>query len=97
MLTELFVYTLHFCNDIVINYSYNFDYFFQSLQTEIDNHEPRIVYVCENGNKLVSENHEDSPKFKRLNSELQCIWMELKNAIQFRRIKLDESEKAQQV
>lgn len=68
----------------------------QSLQTEIDNHEPRILYVCENGNKLINENHEDAVKFKRLISELQCLWMELKNAIQFRRIKLDESEKAQQ-
>lgn len=69
----------------------------QSLQTEIDNHEPRIVYVCDNGNKLIDEDHEDAIKFRRLIGELQCLWMELKNAIQFRRIKLDESEKAQQV
>lgn len=67
------------------------------MQTEIDNHEPRIVTICENGNKLIDENHEDSAKFKRLISELQCVWMELKNAIQYRRIKLEESEKAQQV
>lgn len=55
------------------------------------------MYVCENGNKLINENHEDAAKFKCLISELQCMWLELKSALQFRRIKLDESEKAQQV
>ncbi|XP_071041629.1 spectrin beta chain [Parasteatoda tepidariorum] len=68
----------------------------QSLQTEIDNHEHRIVYVCENGNKLIREGHEDGAKFKQLIAELQCLWLELKSAVQYRRLKLDESEKAQQ-
>lgn len=68
----------------------------QSLQTEIDNHEPRIISICEAGRKLIDESHEDSEKFQRLIEELQALWQELKSAMQYRRHKLDESEKAQQ-
>lgn len=68
----------------------------QSLRTEIENHEPRIMNICENGQKLISEGHEDSEEFQRLIDELLERWGDLKKAIDSRRDKLEESERAQQ-
>ncbi|XP_076312784.1 spectrin beta chain-like isoform X3 [Tachypleus tridentatus] len=68
----------------------------QSLRTEIDNHEPRIMNICDNGDKLINEGHEDSEEFKKLIEELLTLWEELKNATDNRKKKLDESEKAHQ-
>ncbi|RWS10326.1 spectrin beta chain-like protein [Dinothrombium tinctorium] len=68
----------------------------QSLRTEIDNHEPRIINVCENGRKLITDGHEDSEEFERLINELLAMWEDLKQKIDNRKNKLLESEKAQQ-
>lgn len=68
----------------------------QSLATEIDNHEQRINTVCNNGQKLIDENHEDAPKFVELINELNHKWQELKDAIDERRNNLDQSERVQQ-
>jgi len=68
----------------------------QSLHTEIDHHEPRIDTVIGNGIKLISEEHEDSEEFDRLCNELKRDWEELKDAVDQRREKLLQSEKAQQ-
>ncbi|KAJ8973428.1 hypothetical protein NQ317_016711 [Molorchus minor] len=54
----------------------------QSLQTEVDNHEPRINTVCNNGQKLIDEGHEDAAEFSGLISELHKAWQELKDAIE---------------
>jgi spectrin beta len=72
-------------------------FFFQSLRTEIDNHEPRIHLVCNNGQKLIDEGHESSPEFNRLIEELMQKWEELKDAVENRKNNLMQSEKAQQV
>lgn len=69
----------------------------QSLRTEIDNHEPRIMLVCNNGQKLIDEGHEDSSEFTRLSNELLEVWQKLKDAVENRRNHLLQSEKAQQV
>ncbi|XP_042895897.1 spectrin beta chain [Parasteatoda tepidariorum] len=68
----------------------------QSLRTEIENHEPRIMNICENGKKLISEDHEDSAEFQRLIDDLLQQWNNLKKALDKREDKLLESEKAQQ-
>ncbi|KAH8380943.1 spectrin beta chain isoform X1 [Drosophila serrata] len=68
----------------------------QSLATEIDNHEPRINAICNNGRKLIDEGHEDAKKFEALISDLTQKWQELKDAIENRRKHLLESEKVQQ-
>ncbi|KAJ8913948.1 hypothetical protein NQ315_015185 [Exocentrus adspersus] len=68
----------------------------QSLQTEVDNHEPRINTVCNNGQKLIDEGHEDSVEFGRLINELHKAWQELKDAIEKRRENLLRNERAQQ-
>ncbi|XP_076360233.1 spectrin beta chain-like isoform X3 [Tachypleus tridentatus] len=68
----------------------------QSLRTEIDNHEPRILNVCGNGQKLIEEGHEDSEEFERLIEELLDLWKQLIDAMDIRKTKLEESEKAHQ-
>lgn len=68
----------------------------QSLATEIDNHEARIMAICNNGQKLIDEGHEDSPQFVERIKELTQQWQELKDAIENRRRHLDQSERVQQ-
>ncbi|KAI8116109.1 Spectrin beta chain [Lucilia cuprina] len=68
----------------------------QSLATEIDNHEPRINAICNNGRKLIDEGHEDAKKFEALISDLTQKWQELKDAVENRKKHLLESEKVQQ-
>ncbi len=36
----------------------------KTMRAEIDNHEPRIRSVCENGQKLILSGHPDSETFK---------------------------------
>jgi spectrin beta len=69
----------------------------QSLRTEIDNHEPWIHLVCNNGQKLIDEGHEDTPEFTHRIEDLLARWQKLKDAVENRRNKLLQSEKAQQV
>ncbi|KPI92466.1 Spectrin beta chain [Papilio xuthus] len=68
----------------------------QSLKTETDNHEPRILTVISNGQKLIDEEHEAAPEFKQLIDELTARWQELKDAIENRKNNLSQWEKAQQ-
>ncbi|XP_052133456.1 spectrin beta chain [Frankliniella occidentalis] len=68
----------------------------QSLRNEIDNHEPRIHAVCNNGKKLIGEDHEDTPQFMHLIEDLISKWERLKSAVDERRNQLLQSEKAQQ-
>lgn len=53
----------------------------QSLKTETDNHEPRILTVISNGQKLIDEGHEAAPEFKTLIEELTARWRELKGKL----------------
>jgi len=68
----------------------------KSLSTEIDNHEPRINLVCDSGRKLTEKGHQDSDEFRNSLEDLLDNWSKLKEAIEFRRTKLETSEKAQQ-
>ncbi|XP_076252536.1 spectrin beta chain isoform X3 [Rhynchophorus ferrugineus] len=68
----------------------------QSLQTEVDNHEPRINTVCNNGQKLIDEGHEDATDFGHLINQLHKAWQDLKDAIERRREHLLRNERAQQ-
>ncbi|XP_017777112.1 PREDICTED: spectrin beta chain isoform X3 [Nicrophorus vespilloides] len=68
----------------------------QSLRTEIDNHEPRIHTVCNNGQKLVDEGHESADEFSKLITELLTAWQQLKDALEKRRENLVRNERAQQ-
>lgn len=91
----MFVYR---CCEFVSSHSlYPYTSLLQSLRTEIDNHEPRIHLVCNNGQKLIDEGHEDAPEFTQLIEDLLAKWQKLKDAVENRRNKLLQSEKAQQV
>lgn len=65
----------------------------QSLANEIDNHEARIMSICNNGQKLIDEGHEDAPLFAELIKQLTHKWQELKDSIEDRKNSLDQSEK----
>lgn len=68
----------------------------QTLKTEIDNHEPRIMTICNNGQKLIDEGHEDASEFADLISELTQKWQELRDELDERLKRLDLSERVQQ-
>ena len=68
----------------------------QTLKTEIDNHEPRIMTICNNGQKLIDEGHEDADVYTDLISGLTQKWQELKDALDNRRQMLVQSERVQQ-
>lgn len=67
------------------------------MGNEIDNHEHRINLVCNNGQKLIDEGHEDASQFTDLIHDLTQRWQQLKQAVEHRRKMLLQSEKAQQV
>lgn len=46
----------------------------QTLKNEIDNHEPWIEKICENGRELIAEGHENSDLFESKILELQNAW-----------------------
>ncbi|GMR59132.1 hypothetical protein PMAYCL1PPCAC_29327 [Pristionchus mayeri] len=68
----------------------------QSLQAEIDNHEPWIESICNNGRELIDAGHENSAAFELRISELRDAWKEVRDAIRERKERLAESEKAHQ-
>lgn len=68
----------------------------QSLRNEIDNHEPRIMNICQTGNRLIEEGHDDAPEFRSLIEQLLLDWDNLKHEVDNRRVKLLENEKVQQ-
>lgn len=76
---------------------YSCDCIFQSLQTEIENHEPRIFNVVEVGQKLIDEKHPQSEEFQALIDELMKMWDDLRQAIVQRDERLKVSDTAQQV
>lgn len=69
----------------------------QSLQTEIENHEPRIHNLVETGETLISEGHPQSEEFKGLIVDLLERWANLKDAVEKRKERLQLSDTAQQV
>ena len=67
----------------------------QSLRNEVDNHEPRIKNVCDDGLKLIKERHPDSAEFQQLIDGLWAKLGNLRDALDDRKAKLLESERAQ--
>ncbi|VDL64268.1 unnamed protein product, partial [Nippostrongylus brasiliensis] len=68
----------------------------QLLTNEVENHEPWIERICANGRELIDAGHENSAAFEQRIDELRGAWQELKDAIQDRKDRLAESEKAHQ-
>ncbi|KRZ95487.1 Spectrin beta chain [Trichinella sp. T8] len=68
----------------------------QSLKNEIENHQPWIQRICDNGRKLIASGHENAPEFEAKIKELLEALEELKKDVEKRRERLAESEKAHQ-
>ncbi|VDI17962.1 spectrin beta [Mytilus galloprovincialis] len=68
----------------------------QSLQTEIENHEPRIKTVVDVGQELIDEGHPQSEEFKALIEDLLNHWQDLKDAVVKRNERIHLSDIAQQ-
>lgn len=68
----------------------------QSLCNEIDNHEPWIKQIEANGRELINDGHENAKIFEVKIQELNDKWNEIKQAIEDRKERLKESEKAHQ-
>ncbi|VDO32364.1 unnamed protein product [Haemonchus placei] len=68
----------------------------QLLTSEVENHEPWIERICDNGRELIDAGHENSAAFEQRIAELRDAWQELKDAIKDRKDRLAESEKAHQ-
>ena len=69
----------------------------QSLQTEIENHEPRINSVIAVGRELIDEQHPQSDEFKVLINDLSSKWKALNDSVEARKVRLLLSDTAQQV
>ena len=66
----------------------------QTLKNEADNHEPWVNEVLSNGQTLIDEGHESSDAFADKIQELKDAWAGLKRAIEARKGRLVEAEKA---
>ncbi|KAL3083302.1 hypothetical protein niasHS_011104 [Heterodera schachtii] len=68
----------------------------QSLRNEVDNHEPWINEIRANGQELIDQGHENAPFFMEKLSELAQVWDILKDAIDGRKQRLKDAERAHQ-
>lgn len=60
----------------------------------MDNHEPRIQSVTQNGRELIADGHPQAEEFARDVEILEDKWRELKDALEERRRRLELSEEA---
>lgn len=67
-----------------------------SLQNEIDSHEPRIIGVVDIGLSMIEEGHPQSEEFQKMIDDLNSNWAELQAAIDARKKRLELSEQTQQ-
>ncbi|XP_070577536.1 spectrin beta chain, non-erythrocytic 1-like isoform X2 [Ptychodera flava] len=67
-----------------------------SLKAEVDGHEPRITEVCDRGKEMIEVGHPNSDDIDRQISELQDMWKRLLYAVDARKYRLEDSQKAQQ-
>ena len=68
----------------------------KTLKGEIENHEPRILAVCEDGQRLIDRGHPDAENYAQAIEDLKEKLAALKDMLEARRAKLLVSEKAQQ-
>ncbi|CDS40887.1 spectrin beta chain [Echinococcus multilocularis] len=66
------------------------------LTNEVDNHEPRVDAVCQQGEKMIAEGHPHSEKFREGIDEVRALWATLRQALADRQAALAQNEIAQQ-
>lgn len=67
-----------------------------TLQKEVDNHDQRIQQVCLDGENMIEEKHERAEEFQDKIAALLAEWQNLKQAIDERRERLNDSQQVQQ-
>lgn len=67
-----------------------------TLQREVENHDQRIKQVCQDGTSMIDEGHERAQEFEENIAALLAEWQNLKQAIDARKQKLEDSQKVQQ-
>ena len=65
-------------------------------QAEISSHEPRLMAVCSNGERMTSMGHYGATEITNKISQLKSRWQSLKDSTQSRQQILDEALQAQQ-
>ncbi|CAH1264133.1 SPTBN1 [Branchiostoma lanceolatum] len=68
----------------------------QSLRAEIDGHQPRIDEICDRGQAMVSRSHPSSDAIEHQIEDMQNQWAVLIDEVDARKLRLEDSEKAQQ-
>ena len=66
------------------------------MRNEVGNHKSWIERIVANGRELIDEGHENAAQFQTLIDELNAKWAELKQALDARKERLEESETAHQ-
>lgn len=67
-----------------------------TMSKEVDNHDQRIQQVCADGEQMIGEGHERTDEFRAEIARLGQHWQELRDAIEQRRVRLDDSQRVQQ-
>lgn len=68
----------------------------ETLQKEVDNHDQRIQQVCQDGEHMIEENNPRSEEFQHSIANLLSQWSNLRQAIDQRRQRLEDSQRVQQ-
>lgn len=68
----------------------------ETMQKEVDNHEQRIQQVCHDGEAMIEENNPRAEEFQHAIANVLSAWKNLKDAIEQRRIRLNNSQRVQQ-
>ncbi|VDD80712.1 unnamed protein product [Mesocestoides corti] len=66
------------------------------LANEVDNHQPRIDAVCQQGEEMIADGHPHSEKFREGIDEVRALWASLRLALDDRQAALLQNEVAQQ-
>lgn len=67
-----------------------------TMSKEVDNHDQRIQQVVNDGEQMIREGHERANEFGNELTRLAEHWKELREAIEQRRVRLDDSQRVQQ-
>lgn len=67
-----------------------------TMSKEVENHDQRIQQVCADGEQMIREGNERAEEFQQEIAGLLRKWQGLREAIDQRRVRLDDSQRVQQ-
>ncbi|XP_028314612.1 spectrin beta chain, non-erythrocytic 1-like isoform X2 [Gouania willdenowi] len=68
----------------------------QTLQKEIKGHQPRVDDILERSRTILQKTSSEDDALRRRLSDLQRLWSRLMEEVELRRLRLEESQRAQQ-